>query len=246
MISPRDPADPGAASEVPLIGLAHGSRDPRAAVAIASLMRAAAAGRPGLRCEPAFLDLTDPDLPSVVAALAGAGHRRAVVVPLLFSSAFHATVDAPQALSETSATTGVELVPGQILGMDRPVLRALRASATAAGLSDDAEILLLAVGSSMAAANAAVGALADQWSAERRGRVSAAFATAEPRAAAVLSETRSRSTEVGVVPLFLAPGLLLDQVAADPAARGVTVAAPLGDALAGLVLQRYDEALNAG
>ena len=130
--------------------------------------------------------------------------------------------------------------------MGPPVLRALRASAAAAGIADDAGILLLAVGSSMPAANAAVGALADQWSAERVGPVSAGFATAEPRAADVLSGLRSRADAVAVVPLFLAPGLLLDQVAAAPAARNVRFADPLGDALAGLVLLRYDEALSAG
>src|SRR4051794_20008050 len=82
-------ADPAA---VPVIGLAHGSRHPRGAQAIEALMVAvgAAAGVPAL---PAYLDLADPDLATVAAALAEQGHRRAVVVPLLFTEAFHATVD---------------------------------------------------------------------------------------------------------------------------------------------------------
>ena len=46
----------------PLIGLAHGSRDPRAARMIAELMRAVQALRPGLVAVPAFLDLSEPDL----------------------------------------------------------------------------------------------------------------------------------------------------------------------------------------
>ena len=71
----------------PLIGLAHGSRDPRAAAAIHDLMAAVGALRPGLEVASAFLDLSQPDLRTAVAAI---GAHRAVVVPLLFAQAFHA------------------------------------------------------------------------------------------------------------------------------------------------------------
>ena len=43
--------------------------------------------------------------------------------------------------------------------------------------------------------------------------------------------------------MFLAPGLLLDATARQAMALDMEVAEPLGTALAGLVLQRYDEAL---
>jgi sirohydrochlorin ferrochelatase len=46
-----------------------------------------------------------------------------------------------------------------------------------------------------------------------------------------------------VVPLFLAPGLLLDQIAREAREIEAEVALPLGTALAELVLQRYLEAL---
>src|SRR4051812_22366031 len=86
---------------VPVIGLAHGSRHPRGADAIEALMIAvgAAAGGPA---RAAYLDLAEPDLAAVVADLAAEGHRRAVVVPLLFTVAFHATVDVPEAVAEAA------------------------------------------------------------------------------------------------------------------------------------------------
>ncbi|WP_229673525.1 sirohydrochlorin chelatase [Nakamurella endophytica] len=224
---------------LPLIGLAHGSRDPRAGAAIAALLRAVADARPGLQAEPAFLDLTDPDLGTAVRALDA---DRAVVVPLLFSSAFHARVDAPEAVERAERETGTCLVRADILGLGAPVLRALRRAAERAGIGDEVPVLLLAVGSSVPAANAAVQALAEQWSTHRPAPVRAVFATSEPRAVPALEQARGQGP-VAVVPLFLAPGLLLDQVRDHPAAAGVPFAEPLGTLLAGLVLERYDAAL---
>src|SRR6478735_6435737 len=114
----------------PLIGLAHGSRDPRAARMIGEVMRAVQALRPGLVAVPAFLDLSEPDLTAAVAALQEDGPiPEAIVLPLLFTEAFHAKVDAPTAVSEAEAATGVALRLGCILGMGEDVLQALEDSA---------------------------------------------------------------------------------------------------------------------
>jgi len=51
------------------------------------------------------------------------------------------------------------------------------------------------------------------------------------------------TSDGGVVPLFLAPGLLLRTIADHAATAGVPVAEPLGTLMAGLVLARYDEAV---
>ena len=48
-------------------------------------------------------------------------------------------------------------------------------------------------------------------------------------------------SRVGVAPLFVAPGLLLDAIDARAAEYDAPVAAPLGVELAPLVLARYDE-----
>nr|WP_275889426.1 CbiX/SirB N-terminal domain-containing protein [Nakamurella flavida] len=230
--------------------MAHGSRDPRAAETIEAVMAAVAELRPGLVTRPAYLDLMEPDLGQAVVALQQEGElARAVVLPLLFTQAFHATVDTPTAVGEVTGETGVELLVGDILGMGDEVLAALRAAARTADVPDDAAILLLAVGSSVQSANDAVHDLAGRWAALRTGPVWAGFATAgQPKAAAVLEQVGEHAvttdTPVVVVPLFLAPGLLLDATvrrARDLAGDvPVLITEPLGTTLAGLVLARYD------
>ena len=123
------------------------------------------------------------------------------------------------------------------------MLAALRAAAAAAGIDDGMDVLLLAVGSSQPHANAAVAEFAARWSGLRGRAVHAGFATCEPRGRELLSELRAHGGAVGIVPLFLAPGLLLDEVIDSMEATGCPVAAPLGTAMAELVLQRYDQAI---
>jgi sirohydrochlorin ferrochelatase len=220
---------------VPLVGLAHGSRDPRAAEAIGELMQAVAGLRPGLRTSSAFLDLSAPDLTT---ALASIDADRAVVLPLLFAQAFHARVDVPEAVVAAAASRGMSLLTGDILGLGPAVLAALQDSADRVGVGADQDILLLAVGTSDAVANQGIHDLADRWSTIRPGGVRAVFATAAPTAADALA--LEWSTPPAVVSLFLAPGLLLDQVIRRAAARDVVVTPPLGTAMAQLVLDRYD------
>jgi sirohydrochlorin ferrochelatase len=229
----------GAAPGPPLVGLAHGSRDPRAAAAIDQLMAAVAAARPGLTAAAAFLDLSEPDLTTAVARL---DVERAVVVPLLFAQAFHASIDVPQAVEAAVVHTGTALTVSQILGLGPEVLAALQYRARMAGVGRSQEILLLAVGTSDPVANAAVEDLAQLWSSTRRAPVRAVFATAEPKAVSALDEPMAALP--AVVSLFLAPGLLLDQVGRRAAALGVTVTEPLGTAVTQLVLERYDAALR--
>jgi len=234
-------------SSPPLIGLAHGSRDPRAARTIGEVMRAVEALRPGLVARPAFLDLSEPDLTATVESLrVDCCVTDAVVLPLLFTEAFHATIDAPTAVLQAQTATGVELRLGGILGMGEDVLEALEDSAAQAHIGAHQAILLLAVGSGREQANLAVHDLADRWSQRRVGPVWAGFATTgEPTASAVLQRATALRHRIGVVPLFLAPGLLLDAVARAATAIDAEVALPLGTALAGLVLRRYDEARTA-
>lgn len=229
----------------PLIGLAHGSQDPRASRMIAEVMRAVQALRPGLVAVPAFLDLSEPDLCAAVQLLQqDVPVAEAIVLPLLFTEAFHARVDAPTAVREAEQATGVILRLGGILGMGDDVLEALQDSAGRAHIAAHEAILLLAVGSSRAEANDAVHELAGRWSRRRPGPVWAGFATTgDPPAGDVLRRAMTEGRRVGVVPLFLAPGLLLDATARNALAVDAEVAQPLGIALAGLVLQRYDEAL---
>lgn len=222
---------------VPLIGLAHGSRDPGAAGVIGDLMAAVATARPGLRTAAAFLDLTEPDLTGAMRQLDA---PEVVVLPLLFTEAFHARVDTPEAVRQACESTGSTAVVGRILGLGSAVRTALEVRAAEAGIADDAPIALTAVGSADENANAAVAAFAQDWGTRRAAPVTACFATAgEPKVAAAVGGLRGRG---GIVPLFLAPGLLLRTITSH--AAGLPVAAPIGVLLADLVLRRYDEAVR--
>jgi sirohydrochlorin ferrochelatase len=221
-----------------LIGLAHGSRHPEGTRSIAQLMEVVAATG-SVVAKPAFLDLADPDLRTVARDLVESGHRRAVVVPLLFTVAFHATVDVPEAVQQAVAATGLELLVADILGTGPDVEDLVRTSMAAAGVGAAESVLLYAVGSSNPAANDAVHDLAARLDRHREGAVRAAFGTTAPRANAVLP---GLPEPVAVVPLFLSPGLLLQPVAALTAERGWRMAPPLGDLAAPLVLRRYQRA----
>ena len=162
-----------------------------------------------------------------------------MVVPLLFTVAFHATVDVPEAVQRASEETGLEILVADILGTGPDVEDLVRASAAEAGVPEETSVLLYAVGSSNAAANDAVHDLAARLDRRRPGAVRAAFGTTDPKPAAVLA---GLAEPVAVVPLFLSPGLLLDPVVRLAAERGWTVAPPLGDLAAPLVLRRYARA----
>jgi sirohydrochlorin cobaltochelatase len=230
---------------VPVIGLAHGSRHAEGAEAIQRLM-AAVAEAGGMPASYAFLDLAEPTLDTAAAVLAAAGHHRAVVVPLLFTVAFHATIDVPQAVRAAAEASGVELTVADILGTGHDIADLLTAGLADAGVPGDASLLLYAVGSSNPAANAAVTDLAARLEAGRSHAgghppVRAAFATCSPRPAEVIDELRG---PVVVVPLFLADGLLLEPVRALAAELTWTMLEPLGERVVEIVLDRYRAALH--
>ena len=58
----------------------------------------------------------EPDLNAAAYQLADAGHETAVVVPLLFTEAYHATVDVPETVGDVAKSLPLELVVADILG----------------------------------------------------------------------------------------------------------------------------------
>ncbi len=109
-----------------LIGVGHGSRDPRSAATVRTVLDAVAAARPSRPVRVAFLDLTAPSVERVLDAVAGAGHRHAVVVPLLLGSAFHARVDLPGLLAEARARHPLlRIDQADVLGPDTRLIDAL-------------------------------------------------------------------------------------------------------------------------
>lgn len=197
---------------------------------------AAVAEQAKITAVPAYLDLAEPDLNAAVEELAEAGQTAAVVVPLLFTEAYHATIDVPETVRDVATSLDFELIIADILGAGDDVADLLRQNMVAAGISDQSSVLLFAVGSSNPMANEAVRDLATRLAAGRRGLVRACFGTCRPGVGDVLD---GLPEPVAVLPLFLAEGLLLKPLRTLSSERGWQMAEPLGERAAGLVQQRY-------
>lgn len=235
----------------PLVAVAHGSRDPRSAATVRGLVDVVREQAPGLDVYESFLDLSEPRVTDVLRRLYAEGHRAAVVVPLLLGSAFHARVDLPALIGEvTAACPGFSVEVSDVLGPD-PALRAVALDRLAgAPHRRDTGVIVSAVGSSNAGANAVVADLAARWESELGVPVSEAFASAaQPDIPAAAARLRARGARrIVVASWFLAPGLLPDRIAAlareaDPA---VFIAEPLGNdpRVADVVVSRYATAVS--
>ncbi|MBE1502366.1 sirohydrochlorin ferrochelatase [Amycolatopsis lexingtonensis] len=235
----------------PLVAVAHGSRDPRSASTVRALVDVVRAQAPGLEVHESFLDLSEPLVTDVLRRLYADGHRTAVVVPLLLGSAFHARMDLPALISSVvEECPGFRVQVSDVLGAD-PALEAVALDRLApAPHRRGSGVLVSAVGSSNASANAVVAALAARWE-ERLGLpVSEAFASAtQPDIPAAAARLRERGVRhLIVASWFLAPGLLPDRIArlaleADPKAF---IAKPLADdpRVADVVISRYASAVS--
>jgi len=132
-------------SAPPLLAVAHGSKDPRAAATITGLMRlvgglASRRGLPVPDIRTAYLGHAPPSVTQVLGALAGTGpagtglaatglaarSRRIVVLPLLLTAAYHSEVDLPALLSRSRAAfPGLRISYGEPLGPDPLLLPVL-------------------------------------------------------------------------------------------------------------------------
>lgn len=232
-----------------LVALAHGSRDPRSAATIKSLVEEVRTMRPDLRIEPAFLDLCKPSFASVVDRLVRAGYDEIVVVPLLLTEAYHAKVDVPEAITEaTKRHAGLRIRATGVLGLEPVFLevldRRLRLALSDARVRELDALVLAAAGSSDQLANQAVARLARLWGARHRLPTVAAFASAAPPTTgeAVRQFRAEGRRHIAVGSMFLAPGLLPDRAEELAMEAGaVAVSGPLGadPEVARTVLARY-------
>ena len=251
-----------AADSAPLVAVAHGSRDPRAAAAISQLLaqarrRAAERDLAGLDIKAAFLDHCAPSLPQVLGALDSADSAAdCVVVPLLLTAAYHSKTDIPARLAEArAALPRLAARYAGTLGPHLLLLTALERRLAEAGLGLTAgdrkqtSVVLAAAGSSDPRANATVAALAAGWQA-RGGwrRVVPAYASAggpSPGEAVRALRASAADGPVVVASYLLAPGYFADKIR-DPAleAGADVVSAALGAApeVADVILDRYQEA----
>ncbi|WP_432845831.1 sirohydrochlorin chelatase [Amycolatopsis sp. CA-161197] len=235
----------------PLVPVAHGSRDPRSAATVRGLVERVRAQAPGIEVYESFLDLSQPRVTDVLRRLYTQGHRAAVVVPLLLGSAFHARVDLPALVAEVKAECpGFDVRVSEVLGVDPMLERVALDRLSGAGLGPGDGVVVSAVGSSNAGANAAVADLAARWEGELGLPVTEAFASAaQPDVPAAVARLRARGVRrIVVASWFLAPGLLPDRIAvhAREADRAVFLAEPLGTdpRVAAAVLHRYADVVT--
>jgi sirohydrochlorin ferrochelatase len=226
-------------SEV-LIGVAHGSRDPRAADTVSSLMSLVRARLDGtVDVRTAYLGHAAPSLPSVLSA--APARSRITVLPLLLTDAYHSKVDIPRLLPAAVAY-GVTLGPHPLLitALER------RLSETAAEDRAGTGVVLAAAGSSDPGANAAVARLAARWQltggwrAVVPGYASAAAPTPGAAVRGLLS--RSGVRRVVVATYLLSPGVFADRIRREALDAGAAAVSPvLGAApeLADIVLEHF-------
>ncbi|ASU77958.1 sirohydrochlorin chelatase [Actinopolyspora erythraea] len=240
----------------PLVAVAHGSRDPRSAATIRTLLDVVRSVRPELDVRTAFLELSAPRLGDVLDTLHAEGNGQAVIVPLLLGHAYHASVDIPGAAREAERRNPLlRLRIAEVLGPDRRLRQAAWRRLLESGADPgDPElgVVLAGAGSAHASANRLVAEVAGMWQRHSRwaGAVAAFAAAAEPDVPAALERLRARGARrFAVGSWFLAPGRLPDRVlerAAEHAERPV-LADTMGAApeLAELVIERYEAALAA-
>lgn len=237
-------------SASPLLAVAHGSRDLRAAATVQALLRHVRSQRPELRIRAAYLDHTSPAVGPALAGLAGGGVGEVIVLPLLLTAAYHSNTDIPRALADAQTRLPhMRLHYGDTLGPDRGLTAALERRLAEAGVpagDPDTAVVLAAAGSTSARANATVRGIAREW-AHARGwwAVHPAYASAaSPTPAAAVAELRrAGAPRVAVAPYFLAPGYFADKVRTASLRAGAdVVASVLGAApeLATVVSARYD------
>ena len=224
-----------------LILTAHGSVDPRSSATTHALATQIRLLRPGLDVQVAFCEKSTPNLADVLARL----RVPAVVTPLLLASAYHARVDIPAIV----AASGADVLQADTLGEDPRLVEVLRQRVTESDPShSEAGVLIVAVGSSHAAANARTASLADtlsgQWA-----QVRVAYATGpQPSVADGIEQLRANGARrIVLAPWFIAPGRITDRVAGIAAAADALMAKPLGAhrLVAATVLDRFDQAVAA-
>ena len=244
---------------IPLVAVAHGSRDPRAAATVTSLVEAVRSRAPHLDVRSAFLDHCAPSLPQVLASLApeSAGTAetpcQCVVLPLLLTAAYHSKADIPAQLAAAAAAhPGLDVVSAETLGPHPLLVAALERRLREAGVAVDSaderaatSVVLAAAGSSDPSANATIASLAARWQRERGwGAVVPAYASAAgPRPEeAVRAALRAGAARVVVATYLLAPGYFADKIRdAALGAGACLVSGVLGAApeVADVVIERY-------
>lgn len=224
-----------------LLAISHGTSSPSGQAAVAALVAAVTGSRPELAVREGFVDVQQPDVPTVLGALGV--DRRSVIVPLLLSAGYHVHVDLAEVADATGATVAAALGP------DDRLVRLLARRLAEAGLAADDMVVLAAAGSSDGRAVADCIETAGRLGALLGRPVSVGFISAAlPRLADEIATTRAAhpGRRVLVANYLLAPGYFAGLAAL---AGGDVTSAPLlspdgavPPELVDIVLDRYTEA----
>lgn len=123
-----------------LLAVSHGTSSPAGQAAVASLVSAVTGACPDVAVHEGFVDVQQPDVPTVLGALPAG--RPSVIVPLLLSAGYHVHVDLAGMAEATGATVAAALGP------DDRLVRLLARRLAEAGQATDDIVVLAAAGSS--------------------------------------------------------------------------------------------------
>lgn len=222
---------------------AHGSADPRSAATTHAVADQIRRLRSGLDVRVAFCEKSTPNLRDVLTGLDGP----AVMTPLLLASAYHARVDIPAIIADA----GVDVLQAETLGEDPRLVRVLAHRLSELGVdraSDDTGVLVVAVGSSHADANAGTATVADALAHGKRwagARVAYATGPAPSIHDGIEQLRQLGARRIAVAPWFIAAGRITDRIAAVCSSTEIVMAEPLGAhrLVAATVLDRFDSAV---
>lgn len=226
------------AGSTALVCLAHGSRHPGATAAV-NRISATVAELTGAETRSAYLDFSPRTLTAVAEDLRERGYAKVLVVPLLFTEAYHLRHDIPAALASAAEATTlrIELTPQVGMGSD---VVALLASRIPSGTDD---LIIYSVGSSVKEANMEVAECAARvgaWVGIDARVITATGPAADTGPQALLAAvSRMSGRAVHIAPLFISPGTLWDAARAIlDGIPNITVGEPLDVAIAPVVAAR--------
>ncbi|WP_063856617.1 sirohydrochlorin chelatase [Kitasatospora griseola] len=222
-----------------LLAVAHGSRDAVSSAAIRGLIRRVRALRPEVEVQCCFLDRNLPPISEALSQLRG---ENPILVPLLLSTGYHVRVDIPAAVAAAG------LPPSQVaraLGPHPLLAEALAARLAETGASPEAPVVLAGAGSSDPTAVADTTRMAHLLARHLGRPVTPAHlsATGPTPHEAVAALRAAGHHDVAVATYLLAPGFFARR-AATTEARWTSPPLAAHDAIARLILHRYDEALS--